>query len=106
LPSWILSQTCISIETTNHLLLWSSNLANSSDLLFNIGPLTHTPYPVIIENHWLRTSSTTESLPSCFHFWEVSFCPWHHIHPSHTFSCCCIRCVIVDFGTPVGDDWC
>jgi hypothetical protein len=80
--------------------LWPSLLANSYYLLFNTGPLTHSPCPVAIGNHCLRASWTSGSLSWCFHFWEVACCPWYYIHSSLSFSCCCITHAIVDFGTP------
>jgi hypothetical protein len=91
--------------------LWPSFLANSSDLHFNIGPLTRIPPPVTIDNHWLRASSTSASLLSRFFIWEVPCCPWRNVHSSHSFSCCCTTRAIVDFETPqlsppVGGDWC
>jgi hypothetical protein len=105
MPSWILSQTCISIETTNHLLLWNrcdpAFWANSSDLLSNIGPLTHAPRPITIENHWLRAFSTSGTLPSHFRFWEILFFPVRNVHSFRSFSCCSVTRAIVDFVTPV-----
>jgi hypothetical protein len=76
-------------------------LANSSDLLFNIGPLTRTSRPVTIDSHWLRASSACGSWPSRFRFWEVPCYPWRNVHSSRSFSCCSITHAIVDFDTPV-----
>jgi hypothetical protein len=81
--------------------LWPTFLANSPDLLFSNGPLTRTPHPITIQNHWFGASSTSQSLPSRFRFGEIPCCPSCNVHSSRSFCCCCITRTIVDFGTPV-----
>jgi hypothetical protein len=69
--------------------VWPSLLANSADLLFNIGLVTRTPNAVAIENPWLKTSSASRFLPS------------RNVHLSRSFSCYCITRTIVDFDATV-----
>lgn len=69
-PSWIISQISVSINAINHILLWNRYdpvfIANSSNLLSNIGPLTHAAHAITID--WLNEGLVsiwflTSSLP-------------------------------------------
>ena len=71
-------------------------------LLFNNGPLTHSPLPVTVQNNWLRASSTSRYFlrSSCFLMFLVTP-PAINILSSHCSSSSCITRKTVDFGIPV-----
>jgi hypothetical protein len=82
-------------------------VADSDDLLYNIGPMTRTPHPVTIVNHCLRASSASASLPSLFCSWNVPCCLWRNVYLSWSFVCCCIMYISAfKLSPPVCDEWC
>jgi hypothetical protein len=74
--------------------LWHSFLVHSSDILFNIRPLTY------LAQLWCRTTDG-RLLQYMDPSWEVPCCLCNYAHPSHSLPCCCIMYAIVDSGTPV-----
>ncbi len=82
-------------------LSWPIFFAKLSAFTFNIVPSTWTPSEILFENHTFKASSTSGSLPLCFHFLWIA-CPpsFFFCYFSHKASSLALNHKIVDFKMP------